>query len=223
MDGIHDLGGRQGFGPIGVDVPDDEQFHEPWEARVRGMVNAMATAPDWNIDWFRHCRELIDPADYLTRPYFDQWMQSYCAMMVISGVASVDELARGTAQSPPPDGLRPAMTPEQARTARIGRRAFDAPVDAPPRYSPGDAVRARRGTHSGHTRLPGYVRGHSGRIERHHGAHVLPDLNALGEKRHEHLYTVAFDAAELWPETKGRRETVLLNLWERYLEPAGGR
>src|SRR5215467_9809650 len=79
MDGIHDLGGRQGFGTINVhetEVP----FHEPWEARVLGIVRAMSPAADWNIDWFRHCRELIEPVDYLTRPYFDQWLQTYAAM-----------------------------------------------------------------------------------------------------------------------------------------------
>jgi len=222
MDGIHDLGGREGFGPVDTSAPEDEQFHEPWEARVRGMVNAMATAPDWNIDWFRHCRELIDPADYLSRPYFDQWVQSYCAMMVVSGVATVKELASGHAAAPAPGGLRPAMTAEQARSAALGRRAFDAPVDDPPRFAPGDAVRAHAHGATGHTRLPAYVRGRAGRVERHHGAHVMPDANAVGEKRHEHLYTVAFDAAELWPEAAGRRETVLLNLWQSYLEPPGG-
>ncbi len=219
MDGIHDLGGRQGFGPVDVDVPDDEQFHEPWEARVRGMVNAMSTAADWNIDWFRHCRELIDPADYLSRPYFDQWVQSYCAMMVVSGLATVEELASGKAAAPA-RGLGQPMTVAQARTVRLGVRSFDAPVDDPPRFAPGDTVRALAHGIPGHTRLPAYVRGRAGTVERHHGAHVLPDANALNDKRHEHLYTVGFEAAELWPEAKGRRERVLLNLWQSYLEPA---
>jgi hypothetical protein len=120
MDGIHDLGGRQGFGPVAVDEP-QEQFHEPWEARVRGMVNAMSRAADWNIDWFRHCRELIEPVDYLSRPYFDQWIQTYAAMLVNSGLASVDELASGKAAAPAP-GLRPPMSAEQARRTSLGAR-----------------------------------------------------------------------------------------------------
>lgn len=218
MDGIHDLGGRQGFGPVAVDEP-EEQFHEPWEARVRGMVNAMSRAADWNIDWFRHCRELIEPVDYLSRPYFDQWIQTYAAMLVNSGLASVNELASGKATAPAP-GLRPPMSAEQACRTSLGARRFDAPANTAPRFVPGDAVRTLAHGIATHTRLPCYARGRHGRIERHHGAHVLPDANALGEKRHEHLYTVAFDAAELWPEAQGRREQVLLNLWERYLGPA---
>jgi len=218
MDGIHDLGGRQGFGPVDVDEP-EEQFHEPWEARVRGMVNAMSAAPDWNIDWFRHCRELIEPGDYLSRPYFDQWMQTYAAMMVNSGLATVAELASGKAQGAA-HGLRAPMTAEQARRASLGDRRFDGPAASPQRFAPGDAVRTLSHGITTHTRLPAYARGRSGRVERHHGAHVMPDANALGEKRHEHLYTVSFDSGELWPEARGRREQVLLNLWESYLEPA---
>ena len=218
MDGIHDLGGRQGFGPVEVD-DSDEQFHAEWEARVRAMVNAMSRAPDWNIDWFRHCRELIDPVDYLERPYFDQWLQTYGAMMVNSGVATVEELASGKAASRP-EGLSAPMSAEQARSISLGARRFDAPLDAPPRFSPGDRVRTLHHGIPTHTRLPGYARGRSARVERHHGAHVVPDDNALGRKHHEHLYTVSFEAQELWPEAKGRRDVVLLNLWERYLEPA---
>ena len=83
MDGIHDLGGRHGFGKI--DTKEGEiQFHQPYEARVRSMVNVVTQAPDWSIDWFRHCRELINPTDYLCRPYFDQWVQAYGAMLVNS-------------------------------------------------------------------------------------------------------------------------------------------
>ncbi|MCP5156087.1 MAG: nitrile hydratase subunit beta [Ectothiorhodospiraceae bacterium] len=218
MDGIHDLGGRQGFGPVDVDEP-EEQFHAPWEARVRGMVNSMSRAPDWNIDWFRHCRELIDPIDYLQRPYFDQWVQTYAAMMVNSGLATVDELASGRAVSRP-EGLSPPMTAEQARRVSLGARRFEAPVQASPRFDVGARVRTLAHGIPTHTRLPGYARGRTGRVHAQHGAHVMADDNALGTKVHEHLYTVSFDAVELWPEASGRRDVVLLNLWERYLEPA---
>ena len=61
MDGIHDLGGRQGFGAIDVNEP-EEQFHEPWEERVRGIVNAMSRPPDWNLDWFRQCDSVMEGA-----------------------------------------------------------------------------------------------------------------------------------------------------------------
>jgi nitrile hydratase beta subunit len=218
MDGVHDLGGKQGFGAIDVNEP-EEQFHEPWEARVRGMLRVMSPVPDWNIDWFRFCRELIDPVDYLSRPYHDQWIQAYAAMMVNSGVATVAELSSGKA-SFQPESIGPPMSVEQARTVSPGDRPFSAPVDQPPRFEIGNAVRTPNHAVPTHTRLPGYARGRSGRVERHHGAHVMADESALGREVHEHLYTVSFDSGELWPEASGRREQVLLNLWERYLEPA---
>lgn len=216
MDGIHDLGGREGFGAVETDEP-EEQFHSPWEARVRGMVNAMTRAPDWNLDWFRHCRELIEPTDYLSRPYFDQWVQTHCAMLVNSGYATVDELARGKSTAAP-EGLRDPMPADAVKTARLGAKRYDREIPEAPAYTIGDPVRARSHGVSGHTRLPAYVRGRAGRVTNHHGAHVLPDANAHGEKRYEHLYTVAFEAAELWAEAEGRRESVYLNLWESYLE-----
>ena len=121
MDGIHDLGGRHGFGKIDVNKA-EVQFHEPYEGRVRSIVHAITQAPDWSIDWFRHCRELIDPTDYLTRPYFDQWAQTYSAMLVNSGWATVEELASGKSAtkvcllytSPSPRDLSTSRMPSSA-------------------------------------------------------------------------------------------------------------
>src|SRR5262249_25923855 len=216
MDAMEELGGRQGFGPINVhetEVP----FHEPWEARVLGIVRAMSPAADWNIDWFRHCRELIEPVDYLTRPYYDQWLQTYAAMLVNSELATVQELASGQATSRP-SGLQLPMRAADVATAKRLERNYMREIKEPPAFAAGDWVRAKSHGVSGHTRLPAYVRGRRGRIETLHGAHVLPDANALGEKRAQPLYTVGFDATELWPEAKGRRDRVLLDLWESYLE-----
>ena len=55
-----------------------------------------------------------------------------------------------------------------------------------------------------HTRLPRYVRGHVGMIERVIGCHVFPDSNAQGAGENpQWLYTVRFDGRELWGD--GRR------------------
>jgi nitrile hydratase len=218
MDGPHDLGGREGFGPIDVNEP-EEPFHAQWEGRMWGIARGMVRPPEWNIDWFRHCRELIAPGDYLTRPYFDQWMQDYAAMLVDSGVATVAEISAGSASAPGPQS-GPPPGPDSVIAARGGRLRFDQEDAAPPVHSPGTAVRCRRDGHSGHTRLPAYVRGRLGRIHAYHGAHVFPDDNARGEERAEPLYSVVFEAGELWPEARGRRETIYLDLWESYLERA---
>lgn len=216
MDGIHDLGGRQGFGPVDHDET-EENFHAAWEARMMGLVRAMTRPADWSTDWFRHCRELIDPVDYLTRPYFDQWMQAYAAMLVNSGVATVEEIATGRAVTPGP-GLGRPMPPEAVAQAKAVAPRFDRSGARAPLFAPGDAVRARRDAPAGHTRLPGYVRGRCGTIHAVRGTHVLPDRNAYGEAVAAPLYSVVFEAAELWPEAAGRRDRVFLDLWESHLE-----
>ena len=218
MDGPHDLGGRQGFGPVDVGEP-EEPFHAAWEGRMWGIARGMRRPGDWNIDWFRHCRELIEPGDYLTRPYFDQWMQDYAAMLVDSGVATVSELSSGASDgSLPTPGDAPG--PETVAAARGKALHFDKDVEQAPAFATGDRVRCLAHGHSGHTRLPAYVRGRCGEIHEVHGAHVLPDASARGEARAEALYSVVFDTGELWPEAAGRREKVYLDLWESYLESA---
>ncbi len=218
MDGIHDLGGKQGFGPIDVGEK-EEPFHEAWEARLLGIVRGMSRVAPWSIDWFRHVRELIDPVDYLTRPYYDQWLQTYAAMMVNSGVATVDELASGKSAAAIAD-LPPPAPPSAVAGATGNMARFDRESTARSRFAVGDLVRTHVHAAPGHTRLPQYARGCRGTVTGFHGAHILPDASALGEERAEPLYTVAFAATELWPEARASRDRVYLDLWESYLEPA---
>ncbi len=53
-----------------------------------------------------------------------------------------------------------------------------------------------------------------------HGVHVFPDSHAhgLGEQP-QPLYSVRFDARELWGEDAEPQQSVHLDLWESYLEP----
>jgi nitrile hydratase beta subunit-like protein len=94
------------------------------------------------------------------------------------------------------------------------------PADAPPRFQPGDRVRARNRHPVGHTREPRYVRGRVGVIHEHHGAHIFPDLSAEGVRVGRHLYRVRFEASELWGENAGSNSAVYVDLWDDYLEPA---
>lgn len=219
MDGPHDLGGRQGFGAVETEEK-EEAFHEPWEGRVYGLVRAITRADDWSIDWFRHCRELIAPLDYLTRPYYDQWLQCYAAMLINSGAASLDEIVSGKASDAAAD-LPAPMTGEYVR--KTGRRtALNSAREAhtAPAFAPGDRVRANMMGSVGHTRLPSYLRGRCGVVEAFRGVHVLPDANAHSDERAEPLYTVAFEASELWPEASGSRDRIFADMWESYLEGA---
>jgi nitrile hydratase subunit beta len=218
MDGVHDLGGREGFGPI-RDKDDNQAFHAEWATRAFGMAQSSAGGAGWSIDWFRHCRELIVPTDYLTRPYLDQWVTILAAQMVDEGYLTLDEIKTGTAAFVPQPGY-PPETAEASRAFVANPKSYALEVGSPPRFAPGDAVRAVMTARSGHTRLPGYVRAHTGVIHAHHGGHILPDASTQGEKRAEHLYTVSFVAARLWPEVKFAEDRVFVDLWESYLEPA---
>ena len=216
MDGVHDLGGVQGFGPIVID-DDARPFHHDWEGRMWGINEAIKGDPSWTLDWWRHVRELIVPVDYLTRPYFDQWAQVYAALLIDSGIASLEEVARGKARSPG-HGDSPPMRPTDVRAASAVTESFRRDTGARPRFANGEAVKARSTGAAGHTRLPRYVRGRVGAIHAYRGNHILPDAKSRGRDEAEPLYTVAFAAGDLWPEAGARRDRVFVDLWESYLE-----
>jgi len=218
MDGPHDLGGKQGFGPVATDEP-EEPFHADWEGRVWAVDKLMVSAPGVTIDWWRHGRELIEPVDYLTRPYFDQWLQNDAALLIDAGICTLEEVTSGHARTPGPDLEKPTG-PGEVLAAASRKVRYDREIDRKPAFKAGDKVRTVRDGHPGHTRLPAYARDRIGTVERYCGAHLFADAGARGEERAEPLYTVVFDSGELWPEAKGRRETVSLDLWEPYLERA---
>ena len=216
MDGAHDLGGKQGFGPIEVET-DFVAWHEPWQGRAWAITRSTG-APDWTIDWWRHVRELIDPVDYLSRPYFDSWLQLQTAALIDSGVLTLEEAVTGKAAGPAADA--DPMAPEAPAKIAAKPATFDRPLDSAPAYRPGDAIRTRSMGASGHCRLPAYAQGRRGRIHAYHGAHIFADDSAKGEEHPDHIYSVVFEAGELWPEAAGRRDRIYLDLWEAYLEPA---
>jgi hypothetical protein len=60
MDGVHDLGGMDGFGAVEAEK-DEPVFHEPWEGRVHAMSSTMGARGVWNIDIGRFGIELLPP------------------------------------------------------------------------------------------------------------------------------------------------------------------
>jgi nitrile hydratase len=218
MDGIHDLGGKQGYGPIDVD-DGEAPFHHAWEAREWGIAQCART-PGITIDWWRHCRELIAPGDYLARPYFDSWAQTDFSTYIEAGWMTLEEIGKVEAmQSNGVDNDPPAaLTLEQVlQEDRRHAYRFDAEVDAEPLFTVGQQVQTNRHGNAGHTRLPQYARGRRGTVQACHGAHVFPDLSAQGVESHQYCYSVMFTADELWAEAEGSRDKVYLDLWESYL------
>ncbi len=220
MDGIHDLGGKQGYGPIEVDS-DETPFHHDWEAREWGIAQSART-PGITIDWWRHCRELILPEDYLGRPYFDSWAQTDFSTYIEAGWMTVEDISAADTMTNHTDDDPPAaLTLEQVlQEDRDHAFRFDAEIDVAPAFGVGQQVMTTSHGHSGHTRLPQYARGSRGTIQVCNGAHVYPDLSAQGEEIHQYCYSVMFMAEELWPEVQGSRDKVYLDLWESYLTEA---
>jgi nitrile hydratase beta subunit len=217
MDGIHDLGGVDGFGKVEPE-PDEPVFHAEWEGRVFAMNRAMGFAGGWILDQARYAGERIPPHRYLTASYYERWMIAMGMNLVEAGLAGADELAAGRSLRPGkplPRKLTPDMVP------KIRRGGFARPAPAPARYKQGDRVRAKNIHPRTHTRLPRYVRGHVGVIERVHGCHVFPDTAAIeqGENPQWH-YAVRFDARDLWGPDADPTVKVSVDAFEPYLEPA---
>jgi nitrile hydratase beta subunit len=215
VNGVHDMGGMHGLGPI-TPEPGEPVFHAAWEGRVHALVIASPTRG--NIDAGRHRRELIPRPDYLRMTYYERWLAALCAMLVDGGAVTAEELASGRADPAAPKGA-PRLTPE-AVAPSLSRRggSYEREAASPPAFKVGDAVRARNLHPIGHTRLPRYVRGRLGVVERCHGAHVFPDSHAHGGEDPRPLYTVRFAARELWGPGAAPRDSVSLDLWEPYLE-----
>ena len=219
MDGMHDLGGKQGFGPIDVNEG-ETPFHADWEGRMWAIAQCGGGRDGWTIDWWRHCRELVDPVDYLSRAYFDSWAQTYTAAYIDSGAFSLDEVcnARSNTEKIEP----PAARSKNEVLEDIHEQAihFDREIDQPARFQPGDKIHTKLLTTVHHTRLPAYARGKTGMIHAHNGAHLLADAGAKGEHIPEHIYSVVFEARDLWPEAQSHKDRVFIDLWESYLDPA---
>ncbi len=213
MDGPHDLGGKDGYGPVDVTAP---PWREAWEKR-QWALSKNVPMPGGTIDWWRHGIENMDPVAYATVPYFVKWNLNELAHRVDQGLFTLEEVVAGhsMAQRPP----APARTEAELHAQlQANNTDFSRELDHPPRYSVGETVRTKRAPSPGHSRLPAYARGAAGRVIAYHGGHLFADAGARGEHRAEHLYTVEFSAAELWGEGATPGDTVCLDLWEPYFE-----
>ena len=219
MNGVHDMGGMHGMGPIAPE-PNEPVFHERWEGRLYALNRAIGMLGKWNIDAGRHSRERIPPADYLRMSYYEKWLAGLIMLLKESGLASDAELESGRSAPGSIKGV-PALTVEQVPAVVAARGSFERPVNTLPRFAVGQPVRTKKINPTGHTRLPGYARGRIGIVDRIHAAHVFPDSNAhfRGENP-QHLYSIRFSARELWGEEAALRDSVYIDLWESYLDPA---
>ncbi|HEY0339212.1 MAG TPA: nitrile hydratase subunit beta [Steroidobacteraceae bacterium] len=219
MNGIHDLGGMHGMGPIQPEK-NEPVFHARWEARVFAIVRAMGAWRKWNIDASRYQRELIPPAEWLRMSYYEKWLAGLIELMVDKGLVTRAEIETGRA-SAASSRATPALTPEAVPALTAKGSPYNRRAALVPRFKPGQTVRARNINPLGHTRLPRYVRAKSGTIDRIHGIFVFPDTNAHFKGEHpQYLYSVRFSASELWGDEAATRDSVYVDLWDDYLEAA---
>lgn len=217
MNGVHDMGGMHGMGPIHPE-PTEPVFHEPWEGRVFALNSAMAAWRKWNIDAARFQVEVIPPADYLRLSYYAQRFIRLIELMINRGLITREEVETGR-PAPGSPKAQPPLTAERVPWVLRNGVPASRDVRVEPRFAVHQRVRARTMHPVSHTRLPRYVRGKIGTVERDHGVYVFPDTNALfrGENP-QHVYSVRFAARELWGDQASRRDSVYLDLWDEYLE-----
>lgn len=219
MNGVHDMGGMDGFGPVEVE-PNEPTFHYDWEGRVMAMVRAMGANGGINIDSQRFARESLPPAVYLASSYYKKWFLAIENQLINRNMLGADEIAAGHSLRQSPPLKRGKFTLNDI--PRISARgSFARPAQALSIFKPGDKVRAKNINPVSHTRLPRYVRGHSGIVERINGCHVFPDSSAHDQGENpQWVYTVVFDGRELWGEGADPTLKVSIEAFEPYLEPA---
>jgi nitrile hydratase len=217
MNGVHDLGGMQCFGPI-IPEKNEPVFHALWEGRlvaIRKTLIAGGKLPGT----LRPVIESLPATDYLGRSYYEHWCEGVIELLVRNGVATREEIDSG---KPVKNSVKyvPALKAEEA-----GKLPFQIPqvmfkVDVPQRFSAGQTVRARNIHPVGHTRIPRYVRGRVGTVQGNRGVQAFPDTNVYGRGQNpQHVYSVRFATRELWGAAASSHDSVYLDLWEDYLEP----
>ena len=194
MDGIHDLGGRQGFGRIRY-TRNASPFHADWEVRANSLYVFAVRRGIFNMDEYRHAIERMDPRHYLAASYYERSLTSLATLLVEKGVVTHDELTQRAG------GRFPLSAPA------AGGRTNAAPRE---RFAPGDRVRVRDDHVPGHVRMPGYIRGKTGVVVGESPAYPFPDAHAHAvAAEDEPTYDVRFKAQDLWP---GAAEPALVHV-----------
>jgi len=218
MNGVHDMGGMHGLGPVVIEK-NEPVFHAQWEARVLALNLACGFLRRWNIDMSRYSRERIPPAEYLAATYYEKWLRGLEMILVEQELVTAKELETGRAgaKASHVSVLHASDVGASLRVRRLAR--LDENVA--PKFRAGDRVLTRNDHPAGHTRLPRYARGRRGAIDRDHGVFIFPDTHAMTrDKKPQHCYSVRFAARELWGTGASARDTVYVDLWDDHLEAA---
>jgi nitrile hydratase beta subunit len=218
VDGIHDMGGMQGFGH--AEQPKAEPpFAAPWEGKAFALAMLASGVAGANLHAFRHAVERVPPAEYLSS-YYGRWLLGAQYLLTDSGILSAEQVAARAARLSGNEVAEPAAPEPHKPQMPSGGPGNLRHVDTPPAFAVGDVVYVRDLHPTGHTRLPRYVRRRTGTVIAIRPAQVLPDSAAhfKGEDP-QHVYSVEFSSRELWGADSGPF-TVSIDLFEPYLEAA---
>lgn len=214
MNGIHDMGGMQGLGELRYEET-EPIFHESWEGRIPAMMSALGV-----FDGFRVPIESIPAADYLRMSYYERWLVALNEQIIKYELATRTEIERGR---PDPGSVKatPALTPAEAREFPFRTSQSELEIEVAARFQVGDRVRGRNIHPTTHTRMPRYTRGKTGIVERDRGVFALPDNEVYNlDPKPQHVYLVRFMARELWGEEASALDSLYIDMWDDYLEPA---
>ncbi len=220
MNGIHDMGGMHGFGPIPIEH-DEPVFHEPWEGRMYALSTTVKIPTDLN---FRYAIERMDPAEYLRSTYYEKWLHGRLSAAISAGIFTQAEYDEMVAQlQANPDETLPRVENPELAAKMIDLHSRHHPLQrestSEPAFTIGDTLRTRNVHPLGHTRLPRYARGKECVVVDYYGFQDFDDTMPLGvEAQPEPVYAVRFQAQDLWGESAEPNTTVCLDMWESYLE-----
>ena len=204
MDGMHDLGGKQGFGKVRY-VANAPAFHAAWELRANALYAHAVRLGLFNMDEYRHAIERMEPRHYLSASYYERSLTSLATLCVEKGIVTRDQLEQRAHGSFP---LATASAPGRGNASSPG--AFKA----------GDRVRVKEDYVPGHVRMPGYIRGKTGVVVSESPAYPFPDAHAHGvPAQDEPTYDVRFRSADLWANSA---DVALIHVavFQSYLESA---
>ena len=203
MDGMHDLGGKQGFGPVAYSPETREVFHEPWEKRANALYSLAVKLGVFNMDEYRHAIERMEPRHYLGAGYYERSLTSTATLCVEKGIVTAEELERRA------QGAFPLALPSASGRTNVATRQ---------RFVPGDRVRVSLDQVPGHARMPAYIRGKCGVVVGESPAYPFPDAHAHGvAAADEPTYDVRFDTTDLWPNSADQA-FVHVGVFQSYLE-----
>ena len=219
MSKVHDMGGR--LDPRRIDITSSNiKFKAEWEKDVFAITLALGFSGLWNLDRSRYARESLEPQDYLQFGYFEKWLAGLINLLGENSIIKDGKESEGNFKK---SSFRVLEAKNVKKLLHMGGPTKrDSTTEK--KFNLGETVSVRTDNSNtkvekGHTRLPDYVKGRSGKVIAYHGSHVLPDANAhfLGESP-EALYSVEFKSQDLWDKFEHIEDSVVVDLWESYLE-----